>query len=336
MATQRKTALWKVVVGYVAFSVFALVLCFFLTFPYGALRARITSEMLKAGYVVRIDTLRPGFVGLTAKNVRISQPPEPLSQETTAALLSTDPAASRMLAPAELGESFVIDTLFIRPTLFPLGVAFQADVLGGQISGNASSRGDKVSMKLSKLDPSQSNLKGFTGLDLEGSLSGSLNLTLPTPPGANGKAGEPDLSQADGELLLDGQNLLLKGSVEGVGVSSKGSPVALLFPGGLPQIPVGELTAQIRFEKGQGTVDALKLGSDQLEIRGTGTVKLAKRIQYSEPAMDVKIRVEPELVKALGTAGLGLSILPPDKEDPKFRSGRLSGSLGKLSFQPKR
>jgi hypothetical protein len=65
-------------------------------------------------------------------------------------------------------------------------------------------------------------------------------------------------------------------------------------------------------------------------------LKLGKRFQYFEPAMDVKIRVEPELVKALGTAGLGLSILPPDKDDPKFRAGRLSGQLGKISFLPKR
>ena len=68
-------------------------------------------------------------------------------------------------------------------------------------------------------------------------------------------------------------------------------------------------------------MNSLRLGSDQLEIKGTGTVKLNKRLQYSEPAMDVKIRVEPELVKALGTAGLGLSILPPDKDDRSSARG---------------
>ncbi len=336
MATQSKTARWKVVLGYSVFSLFALILCFFLTFPYGALRARIATEALKAGYVVRIDSLRPGFIGLTAKGVRISQPSAPLSAESTAALTSGDPDTARMLGPAEVGEPFVIDSLSLRPTLFPLGASFQAHVLGGDISGNAALRGNQIHLKLDKLDPSQGNLKSFTGLDLEGSLSGTLTLSMPVAPGAGGRPGEPDLAQADGELSLEGQNLLLKGSVEGTGVASKGSPVALLFPGGLPRIPVGDLTAQIRFEKGQGTVDALSLKSDQLEIKGTGTVKLNKRLQYAEPAMDVKIRVEPELVKALGTAGLGLSILPPDKDDPKFRSGRLSGSLGKLSFMPKR
>lgn len=335
MSQQTKTARWKIVLGYVAFSLFALVACFLLTFPYGALRARIATEALKSGTVVRIDKMRPGFIGLVAKGVRISQPPAPLNAETIAALTSGDPDTARMLGPAELGEALVVDSLFFRPTLFPPGITFRMDALGGEISGSLSDfSSQSIQLRLEKLDPS--SLKGLTGLDLEGSLNGSLKLTLPKSPGAGGKPGEADLSQADGELSLEGQNLLLKGSVEGAGVTAKGSPVALLFPSGLPRIPVGELQALIKFEKGQGTVETLKLGGDQLEIRGTGTVKLNKRIQYAEPAMDIKIRVEPELVKELGPAGMGLSILPPDKDDPKFRSGRLSGSLGKLNFVPKR
>ena len=38
-------------------------------------------------------------------------------------------------------------------------------------------------------------------------------------------------------------------------------------------------------------MDALSLKSDQLEIKGTGTLKLNKRVQYTEPNMDIKIRV---------------------------------------------
>ncbi|MBN1203826.1 MAG: type II secretion system protein GspN [Myxococcaceae bacterium] len=335
MPTQNKTARWKIVLGYTAFTVFALVACFFITFPYSTLRARIATEALKTGLVVRIDTLRPGFIGVVAKGVRLSQPPGPLSAETTAALTSGDPDTARMLGPAELGEALVVDSLFVRPTLFPLGVKFQASALGGEISGMFSQAKEQyIGLQLDKLDPS--TLKGLTGLDLEGRLSGSLKLTLPRQPGVGGKPGAPDLSQADGELSLEGQNLLLKGSVEGSGVADKGSPIALLFPGGLPRVPVGELQALIKFEKGQGTVETLRLGGDQLEIVGSGTLKLKQRLQYAEPLMDIKIRVEPELVKELGTAGLGLSILPPDKEDPKFRVGRLSGSLGRPSFLGKR
>ncbi len=335
--TQTKTARWKIVLGYSAFSLFALLLCFFLTFPYGALRARIATEALKAGYAVRIERLRPGFLAMTATGVRISQPPEPLNGETMAALTSGDPDTARMLGPAELGDALVVDSVSLRPTLFPLGAAFEANALGGRISGNMGGRKElQVRLNLERLDTSQGNLPKFTGLDLEGNLSGTLNLKMPVPEGANNRPGEPDLSQADGELSLEGQNLLLKGSVEDGGSLFKGTTFGLLVQAGLPRIPVGELTAHIRFEKGQGTVDALKLGGDQLELQGTGTVKLGKRLQYTEPAMDVKLRVDPELQKSLGPVGMGLSILPPDKDDPKFRAGRLSGQLGRLSFLPKR
>jgi type II secretion system protein N len=337
MATESKPARWKIVLGYSAFTLFALITCFLLTFPYSALRSRIALEGLKAGYVVRIDSLRPGLIGLTAGGVRISQPPAPLSADTIAALTSGDPDRARVLGPAELGDAILIDSVFVRPTLFPLGVAFRAELMGGQVSGSVGGRREmKVQVRLADLDPSQGNLKNFSGLDMEGKLSGQLALTLPPGQAVGNKPAEPDLSQADGELSLEGQGLLIKGSVSGSGVASQGSPVSLLFPGGLPRIPAGELQARIRFEKGLGTVEALSLRGDQLEIQGSGTVKLQKRLQYTEPAMDVKIRVEPELTKELGPAGMGLSILPPDKEDPKFRAGRLSGSLGKLSFQPKR
>jgi type II secretion system protein N len=336
MASQSKTSGWKVVLGYTAFALVALIACFLLTFPYGALRARIATEGLKAGYVVRIDTLRPGLIGLTAKNVRISQPPEPLNADTRAALVSGDPDDAKMFGPAELGEPLMVDSLFLRPTLFPPGVAFQAELMGGEVRGSyGGMKNTSLRVRLENLDPSKGNLKNFTGLDLEGRLSGSLALTMPpAAAGAGIKAGEPDLSQADGELALDG-NLQLKGSVAGTGMAGQGI-IAAAFPGGLPAIPLGDVQGLIRFEKGQGTVETFQTKSDQVEVRASGTVKLKQRLQYTEPAVDVKLRVEPELTKNLGPAGLGLSILPADKDDPRFRSARLSGSLGKLSFQPKR
>ncbi|SET57192.1 type II secretion system protein GspN [Stigmatella erecta] len=335
MATE-KPARWKIVLGYSAFTALALVLCFLLTFPYSALRARAATEALRAGYALRIGSLRPGLVGLTARDVRLSVPPGALSPETVAALTSGDAEAARLLAPAELGEPILIDSVFARPTLFPPGVAFHAQVMGGTVSGSVGGRSERrVKVRLSGLDPSQGNLKNFTGLDMEGRLNGSLDLRLPAGVGTGGRPGEPDLAQADGELALDGQALQLKGSVPGVGLVGQ-SPVALAFPQGLPAIPLGELQGVIRFEKGQGTVDTLQLRSDQVELQATGTLRLKPRLQYTEPALDVKLRVEPELVQTLGVAGAGLSFLPPDKEDPKFRAARLSGSLGKLSFLPKR
>ena len=330
MASQNKTSGWKITLGYCGFALVALIACLLLTFPYGALRSRIATEGLKAGYVVRIDTLRPGFLGLTAKNVRISLPPEPLNPDTRAALVSGDPDEAKMFGPAELGEPLVVDSLFLRPTLFPPGVAFSADVMGGEARGSYGGwKGASLRVRLEGLDPSKGNLKNFSGLDLEGRLSGSLALTMPPAvAGAGLKAGEPDLSLADGELALDGSLQLKGGQAEGI--------IAAAFPGGLPAVPLGDVQGLIRFVKGQGTVETFRTRSDQMEVVATGSVKLKQRLQYTEPAVDVKLRVEPELVKNLGPAGLGLSILPADKDDPRFRAAQLSGSLGKLAFKPKR
>lgn len=330
MATQSKPSGWKITLGYCAFALVALIACFLLTFPYGALRARIATEGLKAGYVVRIDTLRPGLIGLTARNVRISLPPEPLNPDTRAALVSGDPDEAKMFGPAELGEPLVVDSLFLRPTLFPPGVAFTADVMGGEVKGSYGGlKGASLRVRLDSLDPTKGNLKGFSGLDLEGRLSGSLALSMPPAvAGAGLKAGEPDLSQADGELALDGNLQLKGGQAQGI--------IAAAFPGGLPAVPLGDVQGLIRFEKGQGTVETFRTRSDLVEVQATGTVRLKQRLQYTEPTVDVKLRVEPELVKSLGPAGLGLSILPADKDDPRFRAAQLSGSLGKLAFKPKR
>ncbi len=336
MASQSKSSGFKVFVGYGVFTLVALIGCFLLTFPYGALRARIATDGLRAGYVVRIDTIRPGLIGLMARNVRISQPSEPLNADTRAALVSGDPDDAKMFGPAELGEPLVIDSLFLRPTLFPPGLAFHAEALGGELRGSYGGlKGASVQVRLDGLDPSKGNLKNFSGLDLEGRLNGSLTLSMPpAEAGAGVKAGEPDLAKADGELVLDG-NLKLNGSVSGTGVAS-GGPIGALFPGGLPAIPLGEVQALIRFEKGQGTVETFRTRSDQLELQASGTLKLKQRLQYTEPALDVKLRVEPELVKSLGPAGMGLSFLPPDKDDPKFRGGHLSSKMGKLAFAAKK
>jgi hypothetical protein len=52
--------------------------------------------------------------------------------------------------------------------------------------------------------------------------------------------------------------------------------------------------------------------------------------------MDFKLRAEPEFVKRLGLLGAGLSILPADKEDPKFRAAHLSGFFNRPNFGPAR
>ncbi len=322
MAAETKIARWKLVVGYGAFSLLAFVLCLCLTFPYDTLRKRAVDAAADAGYALRIGSLRPGLRGLTATNVRLSKVPNGMTPELRSMLSSS---TSLLPGPEELGEPLTIDSVALRPALLPLGVAFHLDIMDGSISGNVGGLSDvQVAVKLANLDPSKGNLKGFTGVDLTGKLNGSLNLTMPRT------RGQPDLSQANGQLALDTKELLISGG--NVTVPMYGQPT----PMDLPRITLGDIDARIKIEKGLGTVEALQAKSEDLEVRGSGTVKLGQRLDVSQPDMDFKLRAEPEFVKRLGLLGAGISILPVDKEDPKFRAAHLSGFFNRPNFGPAR
>ncbi|QQR46785.1 type II secretion system protein GspN [Myxococcus xanthus] len=322
MSTDSKAARWKILLGYAAFAVVAFVVGLLVTFPYDAIRKRLVSEAAQAGLAVRIGSLRPGLAGITATNVRVSKPPQPLSADTVAALARGE----GMLGAAELGEPLVLDSVALRPALFPPGIAMRASIMGGTLSASVGLLGDtRVKVTADGLQASGGNLPAFTGMDLDGELNAALSLTLP-------KSGaQPDLSQANGELTLDTRNMVIKSGKVAIPMGG-GTAV----PMDLPQIDLGALTGRIQFAKGLGTVESLRLKSNELEAVATGTLKLGKRLEYSEPGMDVNIKLDPEFQKRLGLVGAGVTILPPDKTDPSFRAARLAGFLNRPTFLPRR
>jgi type II secretion system protein N len=324
MPPETKPARWKVLLGYAAFAVVAFVLGLFVTFPYDAIRSRLVTEAAQAGLAVRIGSLRPGLAGVTATQVRVSKPAQPLSADVITALATGE---GNVPGALELGEPVVLDSVAVRPTLFPPGVAVRASAMGGTLSASVGLLGAmKVRVEADGLQASGGNLPAFTGMDMEGELNGALVLNLP-----KGKGSEADLSQADGELTLDTQGLVIKSGKVAVPMGGGTS-----VPMDLPRITLGGLTGRIQFEKGLGTVQTLRLKSDDLEALATGTLKLGKKLEYSEPAMDVNIKLDPEFQKRLGLLGAGVTILPPDKKDPTFRAARLAGFLNRPTFLPRR
>jgi type II secretion system protein N len=324
MPPETKPARWKVFLGYAAFAVVAFVLGLFVTFPYDAIRTRIVTEAAQAGLAVRIGSMRPGLAGITATQVRVSKPPQPLSAETIAVLAT---GQGNMPGPLELGEAVTFDSVAVRPTLFPPGVAMRADAMGGTLSASVGLFGDKkVHVEADGVKASGGNLPAFLGLDLDGEVNGVLALTLPSKNGS-----DADLSQADGELTLDTRGLVIKGGKVAVPMGGGNS-----MPMDLPKVTLGNLTGRIQFEKGLGTVQSLRLKGEDVEAMATGTLKLGKKLEYSEPAMDVNIKLDPEAQKRLGAVAMGLTILPPDKKDPSFRAARLAGFLNRPTFLPRR
>ncbi len=58
---------WRRTAAWVGLGVFLFALFLALTFPYDAVRARITSEADAVGLWVRIDSMGPAFLGVSAR-----------------------------------------------------------------------------------------------------------------------------------------------------------------------------------------------------------------------------------------------------------------------------
>lgn len=305
---------WKVTAGYAGFSLFAFVFWLYVTFPYQAVRDRVSAEAAAAGWTVTIGSLGPGFFGVTARDVRLQPAAPALPQAADAAL--GQPGAAR---PVQI----TLASVSARPALFPPGLAARARALGGTISGSVGLLGDLKLSASANLDASDPALKAATGVDAGGELEGDLSLSIPRDTGTGrGATGGFDLSHASGTISLKGTKLLVKGGTIQVPLYGQMTPMDL------PRVALGELDGQIKFDKGAGKIDRLRAKSEDLEVQLGGTVTLGKRIDFSELNVDLKVKTEPELNKRLGLVASALSALPPDRTDPSFRSTTITGYLG--------
>src|SRR5689334_10597128 len=94
---------WQRALAYVAVSLFALVIAFFVTFPYDALEDRINVEADLAGYFVRIGGVGPGPFSVLASDIFLSKKALPTDEKPP--------------------ESVKVDSISIGPTLLPPGLS---------------------------------------------------------------------------------------------------------------------------------------------------------------------------------------------------------------------
>ncbi len=307
----RTTPMWKKIVGYTAFTIFALVACLYLTFPYEIIEQQLVAGAKGAGYHVTMDPLGPGLLGVTATNVKVAKSLESMAMP----LDGSDPKPP---------EKLLIDRISVRPSLFPPGVSIRAKLLDGTVNVGVGGLGNvKVAVSLDDLDLSKGNLKGFSGMDLSGTLEGDVALDLPRALNPATKQMEPDLAQANGTIELDGRSLSINGGT--ITVPMYGTPTPL----DLPKVVLGDVAGKIKIEKGLTTIDTFRGKSEDLELIIGGTIKLAKKLDYSELAVSLKLKAEQEFVKRLGMIGMGVSMMQADKQDPTFRSACITGYVGK-------
>jgi type II secretion system protein N len=305
--TPARNARLRRIAGYAAFTVFSLVLCLYLTFPYDVVERQVRTSAAQAGYLVEFGSLGPGLFGVTARGVKLMRQP--------AAGQEADPTAA-----------LLIDRVSARPSLLPLGLALSADAFGGDVSGHVGVVGTRsVRLSLEGLDPKKGNFQGFTGVDLDGRINGELALDIPVTPLPGGKVESPDLGSANGLLTLDLANLQVNGG------TLKGD-----LPLDLPKAALGTITARIKFDKGTGTLETLEGTGEDLQLGGEGTVTLARILEASQLNMTVRLKPSPDFTRSAGIVGSGISFLPPDKKDPTFRAARLAGTLTRPAFLPAR
>jgi type II secretion system protein N len=306
---EKKTRLLPRIAGYTAFTLFALVVTFFLTFPYDALKDRLRLEADLAGYFVRIGSMGPGFFAVNAKAVQLSKKAD------------TDPPP----------EALALESVSVGPSLFPPGVSVRVKALGGTISTTVGALSTtRVKIDVEDLDLSKGNMKGFSGIDFAGTLDAHVDLTIPRGASVGNAPGEPDLAQASGTFTLDAKNLAINGGNVAIPLPQYGPEPT---PMDLPKIVIGDVTGKVKIDKGVATFDEFKSKSADLELAVGGTMKLGKRLEYSEAGLEVRLKPDPEFQKRLGMIGGAFSMLGPDPKDPTWRLGRLTGFLGRPQFR---
>lgn len=295
--------------AYAGFFLLALTIAFFLTFPYDALKDRVRLEADKAGYFARIASMGPGLFAIRAKGLELSKKVE---------------------GDAEAPAPLKVASVSAGPTLFPPGAAVTAKLFGGTVALRVSGfSAIRVRLDADDLNLASSDLKEFSGIDFGGTLEAHVDLTLPRVPVGPGPA-EPDLGQASGTISIDARQLAVNGGSVSMVIPQFGPEPT---PLDLPKIVVGDLSGKLKFENGAGTIEKFEAKSADLELQASGTLKLAKRTEYSEPNIEVRFKPDPEFQKRLGLIGSALSMVGPDPKDPSWRMGRMTGYLGRPTFR---
>jgi len=298
---------WRRTAAWVGLGVFLFALFLALTFPYDAVRARITSEADAVGLWVRIDSMGPAFLGVSARGVRVGERPDGLG------------------APAQMVR---LDRLTLRPSLFPWGVGFSASLFGGSAGGAiGAGSAPKLRVHFEHLALARAGVAALTGVDAVGTVDGELSLDIPT---SGPQGGQPDLSQASGRLRLTGNGLEVQGGTVTVPLMGQMTPVDL------PPVNFGKLEAELPIERGVGTLKALRLEGPELDIQASGTVRLARALPYSEPDLTFRIRPNPDFLRRMGMIAAAFTQLPVDPQDSAYRNAKLTGYLGKPTFRPGR
>ncbi|MGC4113966.1 MAG: type II secretion system protein GspN [Myxococcales bacterium] len=283
---------WFQIALYCAFFSFAFQLMLYLTFPYKQVADRIEAEAKSAGIGLRIGAMGPSLFWIKAKNLALTPPKQEGSQ--------AEP------------QAIPIDEIQVRPTLFPIGVAFKANLFGGSIEGNTGRPGKRspLVIHLKNLDLSKTNSKAAVGLDMVGKLDADIDLML-----------DPDGTKTTGKLSFNGTGMVINGGT-----------VAQFD---LPKVDLGRLEMAFKLDAGKASVDFFKAQGADVEANMEGDVTLAQKLAMSALKLKLKFKLADEFLKRYSFIQTGLNFAAT-KDSKGFYTINVNRVLGNPGFQPQR
>lgn len=263
----KRVAKW---VGYPVFFVFTFVLFAYWTFPWDRVRDYLVQEVetpmqsgrrVASGYQLEIVDLSPSWItGVELTGVRLVKlPTEPDERPV-------DVTFERVHARVGLLAALVGD----------LDVDFEAAVAGGDIEGHFEQSGESMAFDVDVENVNLrriSILRSYLPLPTQAKLSGHVDLALGEQPSE--ASGSLDL-RLEGLKIGDGQaKLAIEGMGDGITVD---------------EIDAGDVTIEAGVENGVVQLRRLQGRGSDLELGGSGELRLMRPFELSRADMLIRMR----------------------------------------------
>lgn len=234
------------------------------TFPYDRVRDRIESEVERAmpGADLEIVDLSPSWVtGVELTGVSLTLPAEEEGERPTALSL-TEVSARVGLLDALAGTT---------------SVSFYAELGGGGTIEGAFSEAETETViqahlegiALQRVGP----LRRYLQLPLAGTLGGDVDLTI-----------SDEVADTSGQVTLTIAGLTIGDGRARVEIPGLRSGITV------EQLNAGDLNLRMQVERGVGRVQQLTASSEDIDVRGAGTVRFLRPLRMS--GLDVIMRFE--------------------------------------------
>jgi type II secretion system protein N len=250
-------SVWRPRLLYGAFFVLAFLLALRQTLPAAAIKDRLVLEAALQGWQLDAAEVGPaGLVGVGLRDVTLKD---------------------------KAGLSIPVEALDVSLAAWPLlrgkaRLALAARLYDGAVKGAYDLTGapQVLDLALERVDLARAiPVRKAAGLDLDGLLSGTARLTLPTDPKAQA-SGRADLTVAGAGLA--GGKLAVPGMAGGLT---------------LPKLSLGQLTAAVKLEGGKATFEKLATaGGDATVVADGLTVTVQPKLEFAPIFGKVSLKLE--------------------------------------------